>query len=71
MRWIDYGLGGLDTAVLDAVDARTTDLADLYVELVRRKLLFGFAASHRFYEIGNPKSLAETRAFFTKEPRQL
>jgi NDP-sugar pyrophosphorylase family protein len=67
MRWIDYGLGGLEASVLDSVDAQATDLADLYRELVRHGSLYGFAASERFYEIGTPKSLAETGAFLASE----
>jgi NDP-sugar pyrophosphorylase family protein len=63
MRWIDYGLGGLDRRMLDLVGDEVTDLADLYHELAGRRALFGFAATHRFYEIGTPESLAETSAF--------
>ena len=66
MCWIDYGLGGLDASVLDAAGAHASDLADLYRELVRRRSLFGFAANERFYEIGNPESLAETSAFLSR-----
>jgi NDP-sugar pyrophosphorylase family protein len=65
MEWIDYGLGGLKTDTLDAVGDDVNDLADLYQELARRRKLFGFAATERFYEIGAPQSLAETSAFLT------
>jgi NDP-sugar pyrophosphorylase family protein len=63
MRWIDYGLGGLEQAALDLVPAETTDLCDLYRELASERLLCGVAASKRFYEIGTPAALAETDAF--------
>jgi len=63
MRWIDYGLGGFDVSALDTVGAEVTDVAELYRELARRRSLFGFAATERFYEIGTPDSLAETSAF--------
>jgi NDP-sugar pyrophosphorylase family protein len=63
MRWIDYGLGGLTTAALTAVDAGARDLAELYHALARRGELFGFAATERFYEIGTPAALRETDAF--------
>jgi N-acetyl-alpha-D-muramate 1-phosphate uridylyltransferase len=69
MCWIDYGLGGLDASVLDAAGAHASDLADLYRELVRRRSVFGFAATERFYEIGNPESLAETSAFLSRQGR--
>ena len=63
MRWIDYGLGGLEASALGAVGSEVTDLADLYHELAQRRSLFGFAATERFYEIGTPNSLAEASEF--------
>jgi NDP-sugar pyrophosphorylase family protein len=63
MRWIDYGLGGLDAAALEVVGNEVSDLADLYRELASRGSLFGFPATERFYEIGTPQSLAETSEF--------
>lgn len=63
MRWIDYGLGGLTAAVLDAVPAERSDLAALYHELSVSGRLSGFEVAERFYEIGTPASLAETDAF--------
>jgi NDP-sugar pyrophosphorylase family protein len=71
MRWIDYGLGGLERSALDAVGEETTDLADLYHELARRGSLFGFAATERFYEIGTPEALAETSAFLAGTAEQI
>jgi NDP-sugar pyrophosphorylase family protein len=63
MRWIDYGLGGLEATALDAVEGGVSELSDLYHVLSARRSLFGFAATERFYEIGTPASLAETSAF--------
>lgn len=63
MSWIDYGLGGFETEVLDAAAPRSNDLADAYHELASGGRLFGYAATNRFYEIGTPKALAETTAF--------
>jgi NDP-sugar pyrophosphorylase family protein len=62
MRWIDYGLGGLEAGALGAVGDEVSDLADLYHELARRGELFGFAASQRFYE-----ALAETSEFLAAQ----
>ena len=62
MEWIDYGLGVLTPAALDAApDA--PDLADVYRALARSGELAGFEARERFYEIGTPGALAETEAF--------
>jgi N-acetyl-alpha-D-muramate 1-phosphate uridylyltransferase len=63
MHWIDYGLGGLKSQALDAVDEREGDLAALYHSLARTGSLYGFLATERFYEIGTPRGLAETEAF--------
>jgi NDP-sugar pyrophosphorylase family protein len=63
MRWIDYGLGGLQAAALDSVGTDVSDVAELYRELARRRSLFGFAAAERFYEIGTPGALAEASEF--------
>jgi NDP-sugar pyrophosphorylase family protein len=67
MEWIDYGLGGLMPAAVEAVDESVSDLADLYRELADRRSLFGFAASERFYEIGTPEALAEASEFLARQ----
>jgi N-acetyl-alpha-D-muramate 1-phosphate uridylyltransferase len=63
MEWIDYGLGGISVGALDLVGSDVTELAVLQRELSRRGLLFGFEATHRFYEIGTPERLRETEDF--------
>jgi len=63
MHWIDYGLGAFEAPALDAVGPELTDIAALYSELARRRSLFGFAATNRFYEIGTPAALAEASEF--------
>ena len=66
MEWIDHGLGGLGPAALEASMSPSANLADLYHELARRRSLFGFAASERFYEIGTPTALAEASEFLAR-----
>lgn len=68
MQWIDYGLGGLTSEALSAVDEREADLAELYQRLARTGSLCGFLATERFYEIGTPTGLAETEAFLMAAP---
>jgi NDP-sugar pyrophosphorylase family protein len=63
MRWIDYGLEGLTAAALDRVPAGTVDLSQLLRRFAGEGLLYGFEAHERFYEIGTPRTLAETDAF--------
>ncbi len=67
MDWIDYGLGGLSAASLEAVPASETDLAVLQSELARAGGLFGYEASERFYEIGTPAALDEADAFLRRQ----
>jgi len=63
MRWIDYGLGGLEARALDDVAASERDLSTLYAHLAAKGELYGVEAHERFYEIGRPESYAETDAF--------
>jgi NDP-sugar pyrophosphorylase family protein len=63
MRWIDYGLGGLEASVVAASAPDMRDLADLYHELAAAGRLFGYEATERFYEIGTPSALAATERF--------
>ena len=63
MHWIDYGLGGLKSEALSAVDESERDLAALYHRLAGIGSLYGFLATERFYEIGTAAGLAETEAF--------
>jgi choline kinase/putative flippase GtrA len=63
MRWIDYGLGGLEQETLERASAEMSDLSELYHELAADGLLCGVEAKARFYEIGTPATLAETDAF--------
>ena len=67
MRWIDYGLGGLEAAALGRVSASETDLATLYRDLAATGDLCGFEASERFYEIGTPGALAEADTFLREQ----
>ncbi len=69
MKWIDYGLGALDSGALETLPADVSDLADLYRALAERKELFGYAVTERFYEIGTPPALSETTAFLVGESR--
>jgi NDP-sugar pyrophosphorylase family protein len=62
MRHIDYGLGVLAKSAFARVPANEPfDLATLYQELLRNNQLAAFEVFQRFYEIGSPAGLAETR----------
>jgi NDP-sugar pyrophosphorylase family protein len=64
MRHIDYGVALLRKPLLERLPAgRSTDLADVYHELVAEGRMVGYAVTQRFYEIGTPSGLEETRAY--------
>jgi NDP-sugar pyrophosphorylase family protein len=68
MHHIDYGLGVLDSRALDLVPAdRPYDLANLYADLLARGQLAAYEVHDRFYEIGSPEGLAETRRVIATE----
>ena len=67
MRWIDYGLGGLDLRTLDVIPPTERDLPSLYGRLAQLGELCGYEAHERFYEIGTPEGLSETEAFLRSE----
>jgi MurNAc alpha-1-phosphate uridylyltransferase len=63
MRYIDYGLGVLRAHAVHSVPTDApSDLAELYQQLLSRNDLAGYEITQRFYEIGSPEGLAETRA---------
>lgn len=67
MEWIDYGLGGLESAALDRVPSFERDLAELYRRLAAAGKLFGYEARERFYEIGTPAALVEADTFLRSQ----
>jgi NDP-sugar pyrophosphorylase family protein len=69
MRFIDYGLGGLELRALDLAPPAASDLSELYRRLAGAGQLCGFEATERFYEIGTPAALAETDALLRREAR--
>ncbi|HVY60211.1 MAG TPA: nucleotidyltransferase family protein [Planctomycetota bacterium] len=70
MRHIDYGFGVVRASVLEALPAEeAVDLADVYRDLAARGQLAGYEAPHRFYEIGSPAGLEETRAHLARRAR--
>jgi MurNAc alpha-1-phosphate uridylyltransferase len=63
MRHIDYGLGAFRKAAFSSRgEDEAFDLAALYRQLLAEGRLDAFEVAGRFYEIGSPAGLAETRA---------
>jgi MurNAc alpha-1-phosphate uridylyltransferase len=72
MQHIDYGLGALSRTAFDSVKpGARVDLASIYQNLLAEGELAGFEVFERFYEIGSPEGLADTRRYFEeKESRK-
>ena len=73
MKYIDYGLGILRVAALKEYPSDAPfDLVKVYQDLLARDQLAGFEVKERFYEIGSPEGLEETRRhILTKEQEKL
>ena len=71
MHHIDYGLGAFHASAFADRDADSAfDLADVYRTLLAQGELAGFEVPDRFFEIGSPEGLADTRAhFLAAQPR--
>jgi len=64
MTYIDYGLSLLRREALAEVPEQGgEDLSEVFRRLVARGELLGYPVQRRFYEIGSPEGLAETRAY--------
>jgi NDP-sugar pyrophosphorylase family protein len=63
MDWIDCGLGGFESTVIEGLASDERELPDLFARLAGERLLCGFQATQRYYEIGTPAALAETDAY--------
>ena len=67
MHHIDYGLAAFDRSVFAALPAgEKRDLAGLYQGLLAAGKLGAFEVHERFYEIGSPEGLQETREFLER-----
>lgn len=67
MRHIDYGLGGFRASAFESYATdEAFDLAAVYQRLLGAGELAGFEVPGRFYEIGSPQGLDETRAYLSE-----
>jgi NDP-sugar pyrophosphorylase family protein len=72
MKHIDYGLGALQARALRAYATdQVLDLAAVYQDLLSRDQLAGFEVTQRFYEIGSPSGLEETRRYLLEKTDEL
>jgi NDP-sugar pyrophosphorylase family protein len=68
MHYIDYGLGILQARALAPYpDDQPFDLSEVYRDLIEQGQLAGFEVPERFYEIGSPEGLEETRQYLSRK----
>ena len=64
MSYIDYGVALLRRSAIDPLPVdRPSDLADVYSRLVANGEMIGYEVHQRFYEIGTPAGLEDTRRY--------
>jgi D-sedoheptulose 7-phosphate isomerase len=72
MAYIDYGVGILRADAFANYPLCTPlDLATVYQDLLAREQLAGYEVTQRFYEIGSPASLEETRQYLAHKRRNM
>ena len=70
MQYIDYGLGAFRARTFEAYpEDQPLDLATVYQDLVHQGQLAGFVMTQRFFEIGSPEGLEETRRYLEQKGR--
>ena len=68
MHYIDYGLGILQSTVLQAYPPRKSfDLSKVYNDLSLAGELAGYEVFERFYEIGSHQGIADTQAYLLEK----
>jgi len=68
MHYIDYGLGILQSTVLQAYPAgQSLDLSKVYNDLSLAEGLAGYEVFERFYEIGSHQGIADTQAYLLEK----
>jgi len=68
MTHIDWGLGALRASAFTGYPDGKLDLAVVYQDLLAKGELAGYEVFERFYEIGSPAGLDDTRRLFTERP---
>lgn len=66
MRYIDYGLSILKKVSLNDYDSNGfIDLSSIYQSLIKKKVMISFEVFQRFYEIGKPSGIEETKKYLS------
>jgi len=72
MEYIDYGLSVLRQDAFEKFKERKSfDLIELYQTLIQEGQMLGYKVKKRFYEIGSPQGLKETKEYLSKKQGSL
>jgi NDP-sugar pyrophosphorylase family protein len=71
MSYIDYGLNLMSRAAFEAAPEGAFDLAGLLSGLAFSGNLSGYEVRERFYEIGSPEGLEDTRRYLEGKAEQI
>lgn len=67
MHHIDFGLSFFRKSAFDAIKRKKSfDLAAVFADLAGKGELYGYEVNRRFYDIGTPAALMETRAYLSQ-----
>lgn len=66
MVHIEFGLNIFKKEVLNLIKEKTFPIGDYFKKLIKEKQLLYFETSQRFYEIGCPEGLKETKSLIRK-----
>lgn len=70
MHYIDYGLGLMQSSVLQAYSARNVfDISEVYNDLSLAGQLAGYEVFDRFYEIGSRQGITDTQAYLLENAK--
>ena len=68
LKHIDYGLSLVRQSAFEPWSQdETFDLAEVYSNLIAEEEMLGYEVSQRFYEVGSPRGLEETRAWLEEK----
>ena len=71
MDYIDYGLSVVNNSIFDNfIENKNFDIAEIFENLSKNKLLAGYEVNERFYEIGSASGLSDTIKFFKEIEKQ-
>jgi len=68
MQYVDYGLSVFQPQIFSAIsEDEVSDLADVFLSLIKNRQLVAYNVLERFYEAGTPQGLRELESYLNKK----